>query len=153
MRTHDASWVLMMHHEHSWCIMSAHDASWILIMHHQYLDYCILWPKYGTGPSLGENEPTNFPGSTFEIVRFSVLEIVSFCKMLSKHMLVECRGINNKGVLERPKTKWRVLRAISTTLKCQFTVKFWKVDFLTSSKTKSCQSSTEKFRMPPPGHP
>ena len=30
---------------------------------------------------------------------------------------------NNKRVLERPWTKWRVLRAISSTLKFQFTVK------------------------------
>jgi hypothetical protein len=31
--------------------------------------------------------------------------------------------INNKGVLERPWTKLKVLRAISGTLKCQFTGK------------------------------
>ena len=30
-------------------------------------------------------------------------------------MLVRYRGINNKGVLERPGTKWKVLKAISTT--------------------------------------
>ena len=76
-----------------------------------------------TGPSLGENESTNFPGSTFEIFRLSILEIVSFCKMFLKNMLARYRGINNKGVLERPWTKWMVLKAISTTLKCQFTGK------------------------------
>ena len=54
---------------------------------------------------------------------------------------------NNKGVLYRPWTKWKVLRAISSTLRFQFTVKCWKVDFLTSSKTRSCESSREKFRM------
>ena len=32
-------------------------------------------------------------------------------------------------------------------LRFQFTVKCWKVDFLMSSKTKSCQSSREKLRM------
>ena len=32
------------------------------------------------------------------------------------------RGINNKGVLDRPWTIWKVLRAISSTLKCQFTL-------------------------------
>ena len=36
MSTHDASWELMMHHEHSWYIMSTHDASWVLMMHHEY---------------------------------------------------------------------------------------------------------------------
>jgi len=54
-------------------------------------------------------------------------------------MLVRYRGINNKGVLERPWTKWGVLRAISTTLKCQFTGKCRKVDFLTSYTTKSAE--------------
>ena len=29
---------------------------------------------------------------------------------------------NNKGVLDRPWTIWKVLKAISSTLKCQFTV-------------------------------
>ena len=59
-----------------------------------------------------------------------------------ENMLVRYRGINNKGVLERSWTKWKVLRAISSTLKFQFTVKCWK-----ESKTKSCQSSTEYLRM------
>ena len=31
------------------------------------------------------------------------------------------RGINDKGVLDRHWTIWKVLRAISSTLKCQFT--------------------------------
>jgi hypothetical protein len=62
-------------------------------------------------------------------------------------MLVRYRWINHKGVLERPWTKLRVLKAISSTLKFQFTIKCWKVDFLMSSKTRSCESSREKFRM------
>ena len=37
-------------------------------------------------------------------------------------MLVRYRGINNKGVLDRLWTIWKVLKAISSTLKCQFTV-------------------------------
>ena len=37
-------------------------------------------------------------------------------------MLVRYRVINNKGVLDGPWTKWRVLRAMSSTLKFQFTV-------------------------------
>ena len=87
----------------------------------------VFQPKHlNTGPSLGENESTNFPGSTFEIFRFSIIEMFSFCNIFSKNMLVRDRGINNKGVLERPGTKWRVLKAISSTLKCQFTGFFLK---------------------------
>ena len=41
MSTHDASWELMMHHEYSWCIMNTHDASWVLMMHHEY-SWCIM---------------------------------------------------------------------------------------------------------------
>ena len=52
-------------------------------------------------------------------------------------MLVRYRRINNKGVPERPGTKLRVLWAISTTLKCQFTGKCRKVDFSMPCKTKS----------------
>ena len=59
----------------------------------------------------------------FQIFRFSILEILFSGKTFLKIMLVRYRGINNKGVLERPWTKWRVLEAISTTLKCQFTGK------------------------------
>ena len=45
------------------------------------------------------------------------------CKIFLKIMLVRYRGMNNKGVLERPWTIWRVLIAISGTLKFQSTVK------------------------------
>ena len=76
----------------------------------------------------------------FQIFRFSILEIFVFGEMFSKNMLVRYRGINNKGVLERPWTKWRVLEAISTTLKCQFTEKHRKVDFLTPCTTKSAET-------------
>ena len=37
------------------------------------------------------------------------------------NMVVRYRGINNKGVLDRPWTIWKVLKAISSTLKCEFT--------------------------------
>ena len=84
----------------------------------------------------------NFRFSYFRFSRF-----FCFWKIFLENMLVRYRGINNKGVLERPWTKLRVLRAISSTLKFQFTVKCWKVDFLMSSKTRSCESSREKFRM------
>ena len=36
-------------------------------------------------------------------------------------MLARYRRINDKGVLGRPWTIWKILRAISSTLKCQFT--------------------------------
>ena len=36
-------------------------------------------------------------------------------------LVVRYRGKNNKGVLDRPWTIWKVLKAISSTLKCQFT--------------------------------
>ena len=35
---------------------------------------------HSTGPSLGENESTNFSGSTFQIFRFSIIESFSFVK-------------------------------------------------------------------------
>ena len=47
---------------------------------------------------------------------------IDFC-LVSGNMLVRYRGINSKGVLERPWTKLRVLRTISSTLRFQFTVK------------------------------
>ena len=95
----------------------------------------------GTGHLLVNLGFWNFRFSDFRFSR------ILFWKTFSKNMLVRYRGINNKGVLERPWTKWGVLRAISSTLKFQFTIKCWKLDFLTSSKTRSCQSSREKLRM------
>ena len=90
--------------------------------------------------------PVGEPGFLdFQIFRFSILYI--FTQHMFGKKLVRYRGINNKGVLERPWTKWRVLRAISSTLKFQFTVKCWKVDFLMPGKTKSWQSAREKLRM------
>ena len=68
---------------------------------------------------------------------FSVFVFV--WKICSKNMLVRYRGKNNEGVLERPGTKWKVLRAISSTLKCQFTGKCRKVDFSMPCKTKSAE--------------
>ena len=43
------------------------------------------------------------------------------CKIWLENRLVRYQGINNKGVLDRPWTIWKVLRAISCTLKCQLT--------------------------------
>jgi len=47
---------------------------------------------------------------------------------------------NNKGVLDRPWTIWKVWKAISSTLKFQSTGKCSKMDFLMSSKTKSVET-------------
>ena len=74
-----------------------------------------------------------------QIFKFSYFQIFDFrflfsWKYFRKIMLVRYRGINNKGVLERPGTKWKVLSAIFSTLKFQY---FRKVDFLMPCKTKS----------------
>ena len=61
-----------------------------------------------------------------------------------KNMLVRYRRINNKGVLERPGTKWKVLRTISSTLRFQY---FRKVDFLMSCTTKSAENLCLCLRM------
>ena len=76
----------------------------------------------------------------FQIFRFFDSRDFFSGEIFLKNMLVRYRGINNKGVLERPWTKWRVLRAISTTLKCQFTGKCRKVDFPTPYTTKSAEN-------------
>ena len=78
----------------------------------------------GRGRGGGEEEKT-----MSSRVRFSDLQISNFrCfvgEYLRKIMLVRYRGINNKGVLERPGTKWKVLRTISSTLKFQECQKSW----------------------------
>jgi len=61
------------------------------------------------------------PNSGARLFEFSVFDF--FEKYFRKNMLVRHRGTNNKGVLERAGTKWKVLIAISSTLKCQFTGK------------------------------
>ena len=56
----------------------------------------------------------------FEFSDFRLLRVVPVATYFLKNMLVRYRGINNKGVLDRPWTIWKVLKAISSTLKCQF---------------------------------
>ena len=41
---HDASWLLMIHHEYSWRIMRTHDASWVLLIH--YESSCHEYPRW-----------------------------------------------------------------------------------------------------------
>jgi len=71
MSTHDASWVLMMHHEHSWCIMSIHDPSWVLMMHHEY-SWCIV-------------RSVNVPWLSVNVTRLSAN--VFYCPLLSAIVL------------------------------------------------------------------
>ena len=67
--------------------------------------------------------PVSEPGFLdFQISRFSIFEVFCSCNIILKHMLVRYRGINNKGVLDRPWTIWKVLKAISNTLKFKFPV-------------------------------
>ena len=54
-----------------------------------------------------------------QIFRFSISGFYFVWKYFRKNMLVIYQGINIKGVLERPGTKWKVLRTISSTLKFQ----------------------------------
>ena len=93
----------------------------------------------------------------FEISDFQMFDSRDFFRggIFLKIMLVRYRGINNKGVLERPWTKWRVLEAISTTLKCQFTGKCRKVDFSIPCTTKSAETLqvAPYSRCGPPGNP
>ena len=52
----------------------------------------------------------------FRISR-SLIHETCVLKMFLGNMSVRYRGINNKGVVDRPWTIWKVLRAISSTLK------------------------------------
>ena len=94
-----------------------------------------------------------------QISRLSILEILFLLKIVLKNMLVRYRGINNKGVMERPWTKWRVLRAISTTLKCQFSENVEKWTFrchVRPNRAKICCAVfVRSVRSPwtPPGLP
>ena len=84
-----------------------------------------LYAKFNSTPivsglkaTLGNTSwaPVSEPGFLdFQISRLFILEIFVFCEICLENILVRYRGINNKGVLERPWTKWKVLRAISTT--------------------------------------
>ena len=52
-----------------------------------------------------------------------IFDFQDFCYLrnMFEHMVERSRGKDNKGVLDRPWTIWRVLKAISNTSKCQFT--------------------------------
>ena len=62
-------------------------------------------------------------GKYFEKNKWGHLALFDFIKLFWKIYKVEISKKNNKGVLGRPWTKSKVLKAISSTLKFQFTVK------------------------------
>ena len=84
--------VLMMHHhEHSWCIMSTHDASWGLMMHHEHLHWVFrtkIWHpichQMGRHGSWEDFDQTNFDDfsarifANFEISRFPLFLFLNF---------------------------------------------------------------------------
>ena len=68
----------------------------------------------GVGGEGRKNMSSRVRFSDFQISRFSISVFFSW-KYFRENMLVRYRRINNKGVLERPGTKWKVLRTISST--------------------------------------
>ena len=100
--------------------LNCHMGSTNLVFHESQIfkflpRFAISQSRTSTGLLLVNLGFWNFRFPDFRFSRFFFWEI------LLEIMLVRYRGINNKGVLERPWTIWRVLEAISTTLKCQFT--------------------------------
>ena len=84
----------------------------------------------------GKTNQLTFQDRLLRFPDFQFSRVCLFAKYFWKHV-GEISGINNKGFPARPVTKWMVLSAISTTLKCQFIWKCWKVDFSVPCKTKS----------------
>ena len=75
--------------------------------------------RNGGGEGTKKKKIYEFQIQIFRFPDFIFPVFIFFCKYLRGNMLVRYRGINNKGVLERPGTKWKVLKAISNTLKFQ----------------------------------
>ena len=76
-----------------WLSMDIRGCPWISMDIHVYP--CFYRTK-STGPYLGENESTNFPGLTFEFFRFPIIEICYSCKTFLKNTLVRYRVINTR---------------------------------------------------------
>ena len=83
----------------------------------QRTDRKIRMPERHTAQALTNSESLTCFDSEPDF-RFSLLFSFAFC--LLEKLVVRCRG-TNKGVMDRPWTKRRFLRAISSTLKFQFT--------------------------------
>ena len=90
---------------------------------------------YGSKLTFEKTDLDHFPARVFLDFQFSI-----FLKNIFEKYVGEISRKNNEGVLERPGTKWKVLRAISSTLKCQFSGKCRKVDFSMPCKTKSAEN-------------
>ena len=104
----------------------------------------------GRGGERNKSVSFRFRFADCQIFRFSTSDFSE--NIFGENMLVRYRGINNKGVLERPRTKWKVLRAISTTLKCKFTENVEKWTFrchVRPNRAKICCVSSYG----PCGHP
>jgi len=95
---------------------------------------------YGSKLTFEKTDLDHFPARVFLNVQFSFLFCNFILKNIFKKYVGELSRKNNEGVLERPGTKWKVLTAISSTLKCQFSEKCRKVDFSMPCKTKSAEN-------------
>ena len=91
---------------------------------------------YGSKLTFEKTDLDHFPARFF--LHFQLL--ISFLKNMFETYVGEISRKINEGVLERPGTKWKVSRAISSTLKCQFIRKCRKVDFSMPCKTKSAEN-------------
>ena len=83
MSTHDASWVLMMHHKYPWCTMRTHDASWVRMMHREY-SWCIV--------------------STHDVSWVLMMLHVPACACICQHVLA-CTNIRKSMTVNRNKRK------------------------------------------------
>ena len=93
------------------------------------------WKLFFGGVISGnKNPPGGLPETNPGFSETQIPVFIFLGNIFETNMLVRYRRINNKGVLERPGTKWKVLRTISGILKFQY---FRKVDFLMPCKTKS----------------
>ena len=73
-------------------------------------------------PMKSATGPLRSAGPLSEVQCQSGVDSIGFREMFLGYLVVRYRGKNSKGVLDRPWTKWKVLKAISSTLKSQFTV-------------------------------
>ena len=62
-----------------------------------------------------ENPPGGLPETNPGFSETQIPIFVFLGNISEKNRLVRYRRINNKGVLERPGTKWKVLKTISST--------------------------------------
>ena len=111
----------------------------------------------GRGEGVGEKQIYEFQIQIFRFSDFQIFDFrfLLFLKTFPENMLVRYRGINNKGVLERPGTKWKVLRTISSTLKFQECQKSWKIIIPLFGETENWRPGAyfdAKYVSAPPRH-